>query len=78
MKDLLTILTTYEGAIQDADEDQSDENVEALRIAREELMAVLQLARRWEETERLVFQNIVVVRNSGEHNRRHHVSSDDR
>ena len=59
MKDLLTILTTYEGAIQDANDDQSDENVEALRIAREEVMAVLQLARRWEETDRLAFQNIL-------------------
>ena len=57
MRALIDILTGYEGAIQEANDDSSDENVAALEVARAELMEALQLAQRWEETNNLLLQN---------------------
>jgi hypothetical protein len=49
MRELIDILTSYEGALQDVEEDRSDENLEALKNARAELLEVLQVAREWEK-----------------------------
>jgi hypothetical protein len=57
MRALIDILTGYEGAVQEANDDSSDKNIEALEVVRAELMEVLQLARRWEETNNSLLQN---------------------
>jgi hypothetical protein len=49
MRPLIDVLTTYEGAIQDANDDPSDENAELLENARNELMEVLRIALAWEK-----------------------------
>lgn len=62
MRALIDILTGYEGAIQKANDDSSDENVAALELARAELLQVLLLAKAWEETKQMLQRNLV---NSG-------------
>jgi hypothetical protein len=43
----MDILTGYEGAIQEENDDSCDDTVEALRLARAELMEVLEIALAW-------------------------------
>lgn len=49
MRPLMDILTGYEGALQEANDDSSDENLETLQLARAELMEVLKIAMAWEQ-----------------------------
>ena len=48
MRPLLDILTSYEGALQEFNDDETPETAEFLKNARAELMEVLQVARNWE------------------------------
>ena len=50
MKDLLTVLTRYEGAVGEVERDgnDSDEALQNLEEARADLMKLLQLAKEWE------------------------------
>jgi hypothetical protein len=50
MRPLIDILTGYEGAIQEDNDECSEESAERLRIAREELMVVLRVARDYESS----------------------------
>jgi hypothetical protein len=58
MRALIDILTGYEGAVQEANDDSSDENIAALELARAELLQVLLIAKAWEETNNLLLQNL--------------------
>ena len=51
VRPLIDILTGYEGAVQEANDDASDENLEALQNARNELMEVLKIALEWEKVQ---------------------------
>jgi hypothetical protein len=57
--DLMTIIATYEGAMQEANESPDDDDaVKKLEVARHDLMQILQIARAWEKAslERLEVQ----------------------
>lgn len=59
MRELVDILTRYEGAVYAVEADGDDTALIELEEARKELLEVLQLARRWEETNNLLQQNLL-------------------
>ena len=50
LRDLMTILTEYEGAIQEDDDECSEESAENLQNPRNELLDILRIAVEWEKS----------------------------
>lgn len=52
MRSLFDIIQSYEGALQEFNDDETPENEESLKNARAELMEVLTIAVAWEQSGR--------------------------
>ena len=64
MRALIDILTNYEGAVQEMNDDSSDENIAALELVRAELLQVLQLAKAWNEADQPAIHDIATKWNT--------------